>query len=353
MEIRTVILTTSPKPWFMVHEKRIRQNWGQARGITTTPFEVRHIKLDKVPLKRDNDGDMKPDWDWFRQTITAQVPGFNNVVLHLSRKDKKRLGIQGVQGSYKRDSDDIFECFIIADGDQMNDRYKNLPTFVWLMLHEPGHGAAHWLFGYDTDIVHHMDYDRRDIERLWSLFDFTEHNRLTAERDRLTGLLQSMKDALTRRMDRPMYFLDDKYFEEAMVSQRFGVWNTRYRSDHHPGTDYRCPVGTPVFAPMDCTIVKSDKGSETGNYIHITFMLDGERYWMRFLHLSKGYAPGQYRKGEVIALTGNTGDTDGPHLHSDLWRVAIDVNLILTAEGVRKYLLDDYAFFRKAVEGIG
>lgn len=82
----------------------------------------------------------------------------------------------------------------------------------------------------------------------------------------------------------------------------------------HNGVDYSIPVGTPIIAPSDGVVEHiAYQAGGAGRYIkirhgHITTV---------YMHLSKSLVKvGQtVRKGERIALSGNTGASTGPHLH--------------------------------------
>lgn len=132
--------------------------------------------------------------------------------------------------------------------------------------------------------------------------------------------------------------------EQCPVTQAFGVDSDHYQSGMHNGTDYACPLLTPVYAPTDGEITHTFKGHPSlGNAIH--FMCDGGEYYMRFLHLSRSEPKGKYTQGEIIGYTGNTGDSEGPHLHVDVWKVPINTGLIKTKSGVFNNLVDPELFF--------
>ena len=87
----------------------------------------------------------------------------------------------------------------------------------------------------------------------------------------------------------------------------------------HNGTDWAVPVGTPVMATAEGVVVKAVKNHPTaGNYIEIR---NGRRYVTRFLHLdSLDVKEGdKVKRGDVIARSGNTGLSTGPHLHFELY----------------------------------
>ncbi|GBU26478.1 peptidase [Fibrobacteria bacterium R8-3-H12] len=82
----------------------------------------------------------------------------------------------------------------------------------------------------------------------------------------------------------------------------------------HSGIDYRGAVGTPVYAVADGIVVQSSYSDESGNHIAIKHS-DNSQSW--YLHLSqRGVGAGQRVKGrQIIGKVGNTGRSNGPHLH--------------------------------------
>lgn len=83
----------------------------------------------------------------------------------------------------------------------------------------------------------------------------------------------------------------------------------------HIGIDYLTPIGTPVYAPGGGKVTYR-KSSAVGNACH--FMDEFGRL-TRFLHLREVQETRTVQKGEIIAYTGNTGISTGPHCHVDTW----------------------------------
>ena len=86
----------------------------------------------------------------------------------------------------------------------------------------------------------------------------------------------------------------------------------------HNGMDYAVPEGSRVFATADGTVVRSTAGqTSTGN----TLVIDhGNGYETSYHHLFRVLtAPGsQVKRGDIVALTGNTGLSFAPHLHYEV-----------------------------------
>lgn len=99
---------------------------------------------------------------------------------------------------------------------------------------------------------------------------------------------------------------------------------TKKVTEHHNGIDFACPEGTEVRSIVSGKIQRTGWEDENdpkkgfGLRIWQTFTLDsGEKFGIVYGHLSKiDVQDGMIiKEGEVIALSGNTGKSTGPHLH--------------------------------------
>ncbi len=86
----------------------------------------------------------------------------------------------------------------------------------------------------------------------------------------------------------------------------------------HRGVDFAMPQGTPVLAVGDGEVVVAKRSGAAGYYVAIRH---GRTYTTRYMHLRKLLVkPGQkVKRGDRIALSGNTGRSTGPHLHYEVW----------------------------------
>ena len=88
----------------------------------------------------------------------------------------------------------------------------------------------------------------------------------------------------------------------------------------HAGIDFVTRTGTPVVAPADGIVLKSTYSRSYGNYVDLRHPETG--YITRYAHLSEsaeGIRRGtRVKRGELIAYTGNSGRSTGPHLHYEL-----------------------------------
>ena len=95
----------------------------------------------------------------------------------------------------------------------------------------------------------------------------------------------------------------------------------------HKGIDFGVPVGTPVMASGSGIVKVAGRSSGYGNYMRIDM---GNGYGFAYGHLSR-FAPGMHpgshvRQGEIVAYSGNTGLSTGPHLHYEILVDGVQVN---------------------------
>ncbi len=85
----------------------------------------------------------------------------------------------------------------------------------------------------------------------------------------------------------------------------------------HNGTDFATPTGTKVLSIGDGVVTRTGNHPFAGRYIDIQH---GGQYKTRYLHLHKLLARRgeSIRRGQTIALSGNSGRSTGPHLHFEL-----------------------------------
>lgn len=102
-------------------------------------------------------------------------------------------------------------------------------------------------------------------------------------------------------------------------SARFGQY--RILNDavqtRHTGWDQRAPVGTPISAMADGVVVFADQLAIRGNYVLINH---GWGVYSGYAHLSQlSVQDGQtIMQGQILGLSGNTGRSNGPHLHWEM-----------------------------------
>ncbi|MFI1423078.1 M23 family metallopeptidase [Streptomyces sp. NPDC020731] len=129
------------------------------------------------------------------------------------------------------------------------------------------------------------------------------------------------------------------YKLSASFAQNGGMW-----AHKHSGQDYAVPTGTTVKAAHGGTVVKAG-GNGAGDgpaYGNAIVIKHGNGTYSQYAHLSQvNVKIGQIVKtGQKIALSGNTGNSSGPHLHFEIrttpnYGSAVDPAKFLRANGVR------------------
>lgn len=115
-------------------------------------------------------------------------------------------------------------------------------------------------------------------------------------------------------------------FRRYPMSGQFRVSSHFSRSRKHPvtgqirphnGVDFAMPTGTAILSTGDGVVTRVMNHPYAGKYVEIQH---GSQYLTRYLHLDRVLVRrGQtVKRGERIALSGNTGLSTGPHLHFEL-----------------------------------
>jgi murein DD-endopeptidase MepM/ murein hydrolase activator NlpD len=95
----------------------------------------------------------------------------------------------------------------------------------------------------------------------------------------------------------------------------------------HAGIDFAVPTGTPILAAGDGTVGTAGRSGGYGNLLVINH---SNGYATAYGHLSK-FAAGvkrgsRVRQGQIVAYSGNTGLSTGPHLHYEIRMKGKQVN---------------------------
>ena len=100
------------------------------------------------------------------------------------------------------------------------------------------------------------------------------------------------------------------------IAASFG-WRTNPWHEFHKGLDLEANYGTPVHATAAGTVASAGWDGGFGLKVDIDH---GNGYHTWYAHLSRAQvSPGQrVTKGQLIALSGSSGESTGPHLHYQL-----------------------------------
>lgn len=108
------------------------------------------------------------------------------------------------------------------------------------------------------------------------------------------------------------------------IGTPYGKKGSHWSLGFHTGVDYPVPVGTRVNSPAASTIVHAGRyggwGSSYGIHIIGECIVSGVRYRWIVAHLSKTLvSKGDHvAAGQLVGLSGNTGNSTGPHVHFEV-----------------------------------
>jgi murein DD-endopeptidase MepM/ murein hydrolase activator NlpD len=95
----------------------------------------------------------------------------------------------------------------------------------------------------------------------------------------------------------------------------------------HKGVDFAAPRGTPVYAAGDGTIDMIGRRGGYGNYVRIRHNPEYSTAYAHLYKFANGMKRGRHvKQGQVIAYSGSTGVSTGPHLHYEVLIAGRQVN---------------------------
>ena len=188
------------------------------------------------------------------------------------------------------------------------------------------------VFAYDLDFyndTHDGDVFRVVVEKEYAGAEFLRYRRiLAAEYAGKAGTFRAFYwappgadkgryfDELGQSVERSMLKTPLKF---ARVSSGFNprrMHPVLHRVKGHFGTDFACPVGTPVWAAADGVVTQAGWAGGGGNQITIRHDNGLVSIYMHLSKIGKGTRVGQKVEAKtVIGYSGNTGLSTGPHLH--------------------------------------
>ncbi|MFI0929414.1 M23 family metallopeptidase [Streptomyces sp. NPDC021012] len=128
------------------------------------------------------------------------------------------------------------------------------------------------------------------------------------------------------------------YALSASFNQGGAMW-----AHKHSGQDFAVPVGTPVHAAAAGTVVKAgpNGGGDGPAYGNAIVIKHANGTYSQYAHLSliQVHIGQTVGAGQQIALSGNTGNSSGPHLHFEIrttpnYGSAVNPMVFLRAHGV-------------------
>lgn len=305
----------------------------------TTPEIFAHLTLES-------------DADIDERSIRRYVaePGFHNIHLVLTPAEWEELGLRPSLYGQSRVVDGQIITYGAWEGRGRDLLTRYSPQIRAALTeetlgewHELDHGVRE-VFGINDPTTHAAFYgyssanSRLQTARRWvrkpyptAAWEALPWHRLPEQTPKRVTLIEILTELLQRwyaakpepRLTHPVE--DFKTY----ISRGYGVRNAIYTlTGVHIGADYRTPVGTPVRAPANGEVTASGYSKALGNFCYYRYTHLGEVFTERWLHLKEIPARGRYTQDTIIARTGNTGMSTGPHFHHDIWRNDVDLTII-------------------------
>ncbi len=119
-------------------------------------------------------------------------------------------------------------------------------------------------------------------------------------------------------------------------------------STNHKGTDIgRVGYTSPIYASKAGTVIVSQYSNSYGNYVVVSH---GSGNTTLYAHMSsRKVEVGQYvNQGDVLGITGSTGNSTGPHLHFEITENGVRINPLSHGAAPKKGYLSGYTLSKTA-----
>lgn len=287
------------------------------------------VKNGKFEVTFFTNEDLKPEvvdgritHKWFDDfSFPLYERGYDFVLLHFSGEQKKQWGILPTLGgsSHTNDGDLVGEAWFWADEKSTR---KGRIRFVETCLHEMSHLLAKGT--HVIDETHVADEKKGTVKSLFKTYDMSLYLKQEKEISRLQKLITLLKPKQPTTLHKR---LPEPYNE--YITQGYGVKNSAYKATgHHIGVDYGVPLNTSIYAPWNGEVTVTGTHGTLGNFCYFEYEWEGKKRVERFLHLIRVPERGKYKRGEVVAYSGNTGMSTGPHFHCDGWWDEVNTSII-------------------------
>lgn len=280
------------------------------------------------------DGDVKTsgdrvDRDWLGELTKSYFDhGYDVIGLHMSVKQKRDWGIGAtVRGVNINRPTEVGDFWFWAD-ERTKRNGEN--QFVQTCLHEFSH--EYYQQTGLMDLTHSYHAQNNDIKGLFTTFNWFKYQpkrmNLKKQKSILERLVELWERFNAKNAEEGLIHPVSEYSK--LISQAYGVKNDKWYpiTGHHLGTDYACPIGTPLKAPSSGKVIASGTSPSMGNFCYYQYTYQDQEYVSRFMHLSTVPKRGDYKRGEVIAKTGSSGNVTGPHLHVDIFLEEVRLDLL-------------------------
>ncbi|MCH7524528.1 MAG: peptidoglycan DD-metalloendopeptidase family protein [Bacteroidetes bacterium] len=215
------------------------------------------------------------------------------------------LDQQGISMVLAYDMSDIYAWTIDFFRLQKGDRFKVIYTDKY--IDDTIYGGIHHIkaayFEHRNEPFYAFDFETDSVK---GISDYFSEDAKNLRRAFLKGPVQFSR-------------VSSRY----NLRRRIAYYGNRIRP--HKGTDFAAPIGTPILATANGTVVESTRKGGNGKYVKIKH---NATYSTQYLHMkNRNVKVGDFvKQGDVIGWIGMTGNTAGPHVCYRFWKNGVQVD---------------------------
>lgn len=196
-------------------------------------------------------------------------------------------------------ADEIYAWTIDFRRLQKGDRFKVIYTdkFIDDSIYAGVHNVKAAYFEHNGDSLYAFEFETDSIKGIVDYFN------------------EDAKNLRRAFLKAPVQF--SRISSRYNLKRRIAVYGYKVRP--HKGTDFAAPIGTPIMATANGTVVESTRRGGNGKFVKIRH---NDTYSTQYLHMSRqAVKKGEFvKQGDVIGYVGMTGNTGGPHVCYRFWK---------------------------------
>ena len=275
---------------------------------------------------------------------TVKSDAGENVLFSVTVEDRK-----GFRYTASRSDEEIFEASLKEPDVELKTEYAEAEIDGPFILSAQNAGVP-------TNVVHQMiwafdgpvDFERdlRKGDSFTAVFkkEYNTEGNPTGNGELMYASLTLRNKVLERYLYTDSHDHSDYYDETGKIARKLFIMHplkrprqtSRFGMRKHPilgystmhwGADFGAPIGTPIRAPGEGTIVKAGRLGSYGKYVKIKH---NSEYSSAYGHMSRIHdkirVGKKVKAGEIIGYVGNTGRSTGPHLHWELHKNGKRIN---------------------------
>ncbi len=307
-------------------------------GLTNQ--EIYHVSLaleEILDLKRIQVGDKV-------EIGTVKSEAGEDVLFSVTVEDRKNF-----RYTASRSDEEVFEASLKEPEVELKTEYAESEIEGPFILSAQNAGVP-------TNVVHQMiwafdgpvdfEHDLRKGDSFTAVFkkEYNMEGNPTGNGELMYASLTLGKKVLERYLYTDSGDHSDYYDETGKIARKLFIMHplkrprqtSRFGMRKHPilgystmhwGADFGAPIGTPIRAPGEGTVVKAGRLGSYGIYVKIKH---NSEYASAYGHMSKIHnkvrVGRKVKAGDIIGYVGNTGRSTGPHLHWELHKNGKRIN---------------------------